>query len=94
MHSKPVFNFAAGFLGHPVKHPEKSNGKCSCCFLRKEYPERENEPIAMNIEKREQELRAQQLVLEAFATRLAGEKDYDLEESKNLINKLIEDYKG
>ena len=48
----------------------------------------------MNIEKREQELRAQQLVLEAFATRLAGEKDYDLEESKNLISKLIEDYEG
>ena len=47
----------------------------------------------MNIEKREQELRAQQLVLEAFATRLAGEEDYDLEESKNLISKLIKDYK-
>ena len=47
----------------------------------------------MDIEKREQEMLAQQLVLEAFATRLAGEKDYDLEESKNLINKLIEDYK-
>lgn len=48
----------------------------------------------MDTETREQELRAQQLVLESFATRLAGEKDYDLEESKNLINKLIEDYKG
>ena len=48
----------------------------------------------MNIEKREQELRAQQLVLEAFATRKKKKKDYDLEESKNLINKLIEDYKG
>ena len=62
--------------------------------MRKEYPERENEPIAMDIEKREQELRAQQLVLESFTARLAGEIDYDLEESKNLINKLIEDYKG
>lgn len=48
----------------------------------------------MDIEKREQELRAQQLVLEAFAARLSGGKDYDLEESKALISKLIEDYKG
>ena len=48
----------------------------------------------MDIEKREQELQAQQLVLESFCARLAGEKDYSLEESKNLINKLIEDYKG
>lgn len=48
----------------------------------------------MDIEKREQELWAQQLVLEAFAARLVGEKDYDLEESKALINNLIEDYKG
>lgn len=48
----------------------------------------------MDIEKREQELRAQQLVLEVFAARLAGEKDYNLEESKTLISKLIEDYKG
>lgn len=48
----------------------------------------------MNNEKREQELQAQQLVLEAFFARLAGEKDYSLEESKNLISKLIEDHKG
>lgn len=48
----------------------------------------------MDIEKREQKLWAQQLVLEAFAARLSGEKDYGLEESENLINKLIEDYKG
>ncbi len=47
----------------------------------------------MDIEKREQELQARKLILEAFFARLAGEKDYDLEESKNLINKLIEDYK-
>lgn len=43
-----------------------------------------------SFEKREQELQAQQLVLDAFAARIAGEKDYSLEESKNLINKLIE----
>lgn len=51
------------------------------------------ELVVMDIasfEKREQELQAQQLVLEAFAARIAGEKDYSLEESKNLINKLIE----
>lgn len=48
----------------------------------------------MDIEKREQELRTQQLVLETFAARLAGEKNYDLEESKALISKLVEDYKG
>lgn len=48
----------------------------------------------MDTETREQELQAQQLVLEAFAARLAGEKDYSLEESKNLISKLIEDYQG
>lgn len=53
----------------------------------------QGELVVMDIasfEKREQELQAQQLVLEAFATRLAGEKDYSLDESKNLINKLIE----
>ena len=53
----------------------------------------QGELVVMDIasfEKREQELQAQQLVLEAFAARLAGEKDYTLEESKNLINKLIE----
>lgn len=53
----------------------------------------QGELVVMDIasfEKREQELHAQQLVLEAFAARLAGEKDYSMEESKNLINKLIE----
>ena len=53
----------------------------------------QGELVVMDIvsfEKREQELQAQQLVLEAFAARLAGEKDYSLDESKNLINKLIE----
>lgn len=53
----------------------------------------QGELVVMDIasfEKREQELRAQQLVLEALAARLAGEKDYSLEESKKLINALIE----
>ena len=53
----------------------------------------QGELVVMDIasfEKREQELRAQQLVLEAFAARLAGEKDYSLEQSKTLINKMIE----
>ena len=53
----------------------------------------QGELVVMDIvsfEKREQEMRAQQLVLEAFAARLAKEKDYSLEESKNLINNLIE----
>ncbi len=48
----------------------------------------------MNIEKREQELRAQQFVLESFCRSTCGRKDYSLEEPKNLINQLIEDYKG
>ena len=53
----------------------------------------QGELVVMDIasfEKREQELRAQQLVLESYAARLAGEKDYSLEESKTMINKLIE----
>lgn len=53
----------------------------------------QGELVVMDIEsfeKREQELRAQQMVLESFAARLAGEKDYSLEESKALINKIIE----
>lgn len=52
----------------------------------------QGELVVMDIasfEKREQELRAQQLVLEAFAARLAGENDYSLEESKKLISKMI-----
>jgi len=52
----------------------------------------QGELVVMDIasfERREQELHAQQLVLEAFAARLAGDKDYSLEESKNLINNLI-----
>ena len=53
----------------------------------------QGELVVMDIEsfeKREQELRAQQMVLESFAARLAGEKDYSIEESKTLINKIIE----
>ncbi len=53
----------------------------------------QGELVVMDIasfEKREQELQAQQLVLEAFAARLAGEKDFSLSESKNLINKFVE----
>ena len=53
----------------------------------------QGELVVMDIEsfeKREQELQAQQLVLESFAARLAGEKDYSLEESKKLINNMIE----
>ena len=53
----------------------------------------QGELVVMDIasfERREQELLAQQLVLEAYAARLAGEKDYSLEESKNLIDRLIE----
>ena len=53
----------------------------------------QGELVVMDIasfEKREQEIQAQQLVLEAFAARLSGEKDYTLDESKNLINKLLE----
>ena len=53
----------------------------------------QGELVVMDIasfEKREQELQAQQLVLEAFAARLAGEKDYSLDESKELLSKLIQ----
>ncbi len=41
--------------------------------------------------KTKQELQVQQLVLEAFSARLAGEKDYSIEESRYIIDKLIED---
>ena len=44
-----------------------------------------------SFEKREQELMAQQLVLEAYAARLAGAKEYTHEEAMALIDKLIED---
>ena len=54
----------------------------------------QGELVVMDIasfEKREQEIKAQQLVLESFAARLAGEKDYSLEESQRLINKMLEE---
>lgn len=54
----------------------------------------QGELVVMDIasfEKREQEIKAQQLVLESFAARLAGEKDYSLEESQKLINKMLEE---
>lgn len=53
----------------------------------------QGELVVMDIDsfkRREQELHVQELILESVAARLAGEKDYSLEESKNLINKLIE----
>ena len=37
----------------------------------------------------EQELRAQQMVLEAFEARLLGAKDYTLEEAMEYISKMI-----
>ena len=54
----------------------------------------QGELVVMDIasfEKREQELRAQMLVLEAYAARLAGEKDYTLQESTDLLLKMLED---
>ena len=53
----------------------------------------QGELVVMDIasfEKREQELVAQQLVLEAYAARLAGAKDYSIKESMKMINKMIE----
>lgn len=53
----------------------------------------QGELVVMDIasfERREQELQVQQLVLEAEAARLSGEKDYSLAESRELINKLFE----
>lgn len=53
----------------------------------------QGELVVMDIasfERKEQELQVQQLVLEALSARLAGEKDYTLDESKSLIDKLIE----
>lgn len=40
--------------------------------------------------KKEQELLAQQMVFDAHKARLAGEKDYSLDESEKLIDNLIE----
>ena len=52
----------------------------------------QGELVVMDIasfEKREQELRAQQLVLESYAARLSGDKDYSLRDSMELIQKMI-----
>ena len=52
----------------------------------------QGELVVMDIdsfEKREQMIRAQELVLESIAARLFGEKDYSIEESRQLINSLI-----
>ena len=52
----------------------------------------QGELVVMDIgsfEKKEQELRAQQAVLESIAARMAGETDYSLEESKKIIYKMI-----
>lgn len=56
----------------------------------------QGELVVMDIEsfeKREQVLLAQQMVLESFAARIAGEKDYSLEESKALIDQMFEEKK-
>lgn len=53
----------------------------------------QGELVVMDIasfEKREQMIRAQELVLESIAARLFGEKDYSIEESRKIINSLIE----
>ena len=53
----------------------------------------QGELVVMDIdsfERREQQLRAQQLVLESFAARLAGAKDYSLDEAFDLLNGITE----
>ena len=54
----------------------------------------QGELVVMDIEsfeRREQELRAQQLVLEAYASHLAGGKMYSTEEMLSMVSKAIED---
>lgn len=54
------------------------------------------ELVAMDIEsfeKREQELKAQQLVLEAYASRLSGEKNYSQKEAMEIIDRMISEAK-
>ena len=43
-----------------------------------------------SFKRREQNMTAQELILEAYAARLKGEKDYSIKESKKLIDKIIE----
>ena len=53
----------------------------------------QGELVVMDIasfEKREQELRAQQIVLEAYAARLAGAKTFSNDEVKDIVDSLIE----
>lgn len=52
----------------------------------------QGELVVMDIasfERREQELAAQQLMLEAYAAELAGEKSYSNEEALWLVNKML-----
>ena len=54
----------------------------------------QGELVVMDIEsfqKREQELKAQQLLLEAYASRLSGAKDYSQKEAMEVIDKMIEE---
>ena len=56
----------------------------------------QGELVVMDIasfEKREQELQAQQLLLESYAARLAGERGYSLNDSMKLIEKMIKESK-
>ena len=56
----------------------------------------QGELVVMDIEsfeKREQELRAQQLVLESYASRLSGEKDYSQKEAMKIIDQMIAEAK-
>lgn len=52
----------------------------------------QGELVVMDIdsfERRQQQLDAQQLILEAYMARMTGEKSYSLEESKKLIYGMI-----
>ena len=56
----------------------------------------QGELVVMDIdsfEKREQELKVQQLVLESYASRLSGDKDYTLEETMKIIDQMIAEAK-
>ena len=53
----------------------------------------QGEAVVMDIvsfEKREQMLRAQQMVLEAYIENLAGSKTFTTDEIKTMMNKIIE----
>ena len=56
----------------------------------------QGEIVVMDIdsfERREQELKAQQLVLESYASRLSCDKDYTQEEAMKIIDQMIEEAK-